>query len=106
MSRASAKKPSRPNGGKGGRVRPASAERVFQDNGLAIELFGPHHAHLARIEQVLGVQLLARGNELTIAGPKEAVAAGATRLVMGRPIYAASDPALAAKTIAQSLGVA
>jgi len=73
LSRASAKKPSRPNGGKGGRVRSASAERVFQDNGLAIELFGPHHAHLARIEQVLGVQLLARGNELTIAGPKEAV---------------------------------
>ena len=42
----------------------------------------------------------------SVMGPQEAVAGGATRLVMGRPIYAASDPALAAKTIAQSLGVA
>jgi len=73
MSRASAKRPSRPNGAKGNRVRSQSAERVFQDNGLAIELFGAHHAHLARIEQALGVQLLARGNELTITGPRDAV---------------------------------
>ncbi len=46
----------------------ASAERIFSDNGLAIELFGAHHSNLARIEQVLDVQILARGNELTLIG--------------------------------------
>ena len=30
-----------------------SAERVFSDNGLALQLFGSHHRHLARIEQKL-----------------------------------------------------
>ncbi len=48
----------------------------------------------------------ALGDQKRVMGPQEAVAGGATRLVMGRPIYAASDPALAAKTIAQGLGVA
>ncbi|MBT6093327.1 MAG: PhoH family protein [Rhodospirillaceae bacterium] len=55
-------------------MRSASAERIFEDNGLALELFGAHHANLARLEQGLGVQLHARGNELTITGPRDAVA--------------------------------
>ena len=50
-----------------------SAQRVFADNGLTMELFGAHHANLARIEQILNVQLLARGNEVTIIGLADAV---------------------------------
>jgi phosphate starvation-inducible PhoH-like protein len=40
----------------------------FDDNALLIQLFGSHHAHLARIEQALDVSLNARGNVLTVAG--------------------------------------
>ena len=50
-----------------------SAQRVFADNGLTMELFGAHHVNLARIEQILNVQLLARGNEVTIIGLADAV---------------------------------
>jgi phosphate starvation-inducible protein PhoH and related proteins len=74
LSRASLKKTSKSNGAKPARVRSASAERVFADNGLALELFGPHHVHLARIEQALEVQLHARGNEITVTGTRSAVA--------------------------------
>lgn len=81
MSRSVVRKPgktngktsAKPNGAKPARVRSSSAERVFSDNGKALELFGPHHAHLARIEQGLGVQLHARGNELTVTGARDAV---------------------------------
>ena len=40
----------------------------FDDNTLLIQLFGSHHAHLARIEQALDVSLNARGNILTVVG--------------------------------------
>ena len=50
-----------------------SVQRVFADNRLTMELFGVHHANLARIEQILNVQLLARGNEVTIIGLADAV---------------------------------
>jgi len=93
LSRASARKSAKsnskpnakPNGKPGGkpngksngprpaRVRGASAERIFADNNLALELFGPHHAHLARLEHGLGVQLHARGNEVTVTGTPDAV---------------------------------
>ncbi len=73
MSRPPAKKSNKSNGNRPVRVRSASAERIFENNGLTIELFGPHHAHLARIEQALNVQLHARGNEVTITGQGEAV---------------------------------
>ena len=53
--------------------REVSVQRVFADNGLTMELFGAHHANLARIEQILNVQLLARGNEVTIIGLLDAV---------------------------------
>jgi len=45
-----------------------------------MELFGSHHAHLARVEQTLGVQILARGNELTVAGTADNVDAACDAL--------------------------
>lgn len=50
-----------------------SVERAFEDNSLAIALFGSHHSHLARVEQKLDVTIHARGNELTITGTIEDV---------------------------------
>jgi phosphate starvation-inducible PhoH-like protein len=47
--------------------------KQFDDNRLALQLFGVHHSHLARIEQQLDVSIHARGNELTIDGPDVAV---------------------------------
>ncbi len=59
------------------RAKPAqnivSVERAFEDNSLAIALFGSHHSHLARVEQKLDVTIHARGNELTISGGIENV---------------------------------
>jgi orotidine-5'-phosphate decarboxylase len=45
------------------------------------------------------------GDQKRVMGPAEAVAAGASILVIGRPITGAADPGLAALEIAQSLGV-
>jgi orotidine-5'-phosphate decarboxylase len=47
----------------------------------------------------------AMGDQRRVMGPAEARAAGASILVIGRPITEASDPALAAQGIAQSLGI-
>lgn len=46
---------------------------VFDDNYLAMSLFGPHHAHLAQLEAGFDVSIHPRGNEVTISGPDEAV---------------------------------
>jgi len=54
--------------------------RVFEDNGLAMELFGPHHANLTLIEKQLGVQIRAVGNQLTVAGEPQAAANGCLAL--------------------------
>jgi len=70
LNRAAPKRNGRQNRPAG---RQASAERIFADNGLAMELFGSHHAHLARIEQALDVQAMARGNEVTVTGPADSV---------------------------------
>ncbi|MEL0105465.1 MAG: PhoH family protein [Rhodospirillaceae bacterium] len=52
-----------------------TAPLQFEDNHLAIELFGSHHSHLARIEQKLDVAINARGNTVSITGPADAVEA-------------------------------
>jgi orotidine-5'-phosphate decarboxylase len=45
------------------------------------------------------------GDQQRVMGPNEARDAGADILVIGRPITAAADPAIAATAIAQSLGI-
>jgi orotidine-5'-phosphate decarboxylase len=47
----------------------------------------------------------ALGDQRRVMGPKEALDAGADVLVIGRPLTAARDPALAARDIAESLGI-
>ncbi len=46
----------------------------FPDNRLMIDLVGPHGAHLAQVEQLLGVLIVHRGNALTIHGEAAAEA--------------------------------
>ena len=59
------------------RKKPSQKEitvaRSFEDNSLVIALFGPHHTHLARVEQKIDVTIHARGNELTFSGSIEDV---------------------------------
>ncbi|MCT4655550.1 MAG: PhoH family protein [Cohaesibacter sp.] len=43
----------------------------YDDNRLASDLFGQYDQHLARIEQKLGVEAIARGNRVTIKGPAD-----------------------------------
>ena len=51
--------------------QPTHDDRVvldFEDNSLLPLLFGQHDAHLARIEQMLGVVIISRGNRLRVEG--------------------------------------
>ncbi|MBF0306579.1 MAG: PhoH family protein [Alphaproteobacteria bacterium] len=51
----------------------ANVTREFDDNALLQMLFGPHHVHLERIEQALGVSLRTRGNAVAISGERPRV---------------------------------
>ena len=57
--------------------RSADVRRMtFDDNALVAALYGNHDRHLVRIEQLSGVQLSARGNQLSISGvPEDAAVA-------------------------------
>ncbi|SMH55590.1 PhoH family protein [Azospirillum agricola] len=52
----------------------------FEDNRLLPMLYGEHDRHLARIETLLGVSLISRGNTLTVSGPPDAAEAARAAL--------------------------
>ena len=82
------------------------SEIEFDDNRLLAQLCGEHGAHLARIEHQLGLQIVTRGNILTLLGSPDAVRSAATvletlwlRLKHGLPVASAEvDAALRAVT--------
>lgn len=57
-----------------------TVDMEFDDNRLALQLFGSHHNHLARIERTLDVIIDTRGNRVAISGAAEA--ADVTRSVL------------------------
>ncbi len=66
---------------------------AFDDNRLLSSLYGEHDRHLARIEQLLGVDIASRGNEVRIQGSHSAAEAARdalnalyAKLVKGLPI--------------------
>ena len=61
---------------------PSNSARLleFQDNRLLIDLCGAYDVHLASIEKVLGVQIVRRGNQLSIIGDDDAAARAETVL--------------------------
>lgn len=52
----------------------------FDDNRLLPALYGEHDRYLARIETQLGIQLISRGNMLTVAGPADSADAARSAL--------------------------
>ena len=65
-----------------GNARPADLRRlVFDDNSLLPLLYGNHDQNLVRIEQVLGVTLSSRGNQVSISGNAEDAALARRALV-------------------------
>lgn len=50
-----------------------TVDRSFEDNGLAMQLFGPHHSHISLIENELDIDIHTRGNEVKITGEATAV---------------------------------
>src|SRR6185295_2221633 len=52
----------------------SEASLSLRSNHEALALFGKHDRHLQKIEQVLGVSVVARGEEIRIAGKDESVA--------------------------------
>ena len=54
-------------------VTESRLEIAFDDNRLVPVLYGEHNSHLARLEHLLGVSLVSRGNTLTVRGSEDAV---------------------------------
>ena len=50
-----------------------SRKLVFDDNALAMQLFGSHHLHLAIVEKELKITAQAIGNEITLIGECESI---------------------------------
>ena len=48
-----------------------SRKLIFEDNTLAIQLFGSHHLHLTIVEKELNITVQAVGNEITLIGECE-----------------------------------
>jgi orotidine-5'-phosphate decarboxylase len=86
---------------------------LAQANGLDGVVCSPHEVAALRAEcgpdfilVVPGIRPdgTALGDQKRVMNPAEAMAAGATHLVIGRPITGAADPAAAARAIAVGLG--
>ena len=45
-----------------------SRKLIFDDNAIAMRLFGSHHLHLAIVEKELNITAQAIGNEITLVG--------------------------------------
>ena len=58
-----------------------SRKLVFEDNALAIQLFGFHHSHLTIIEKELNVMAQAVGNEITLIGECESISVAADAMI-------------------------
>jgi orotidine-5'-phosphate decarboxylase len=101
-------------------LKPPIADQVLrlaalaQQSGLDGVVCSAHE--IVRLRQELGPDFLlvvpgirpagsAPGDQRRVMGPAQARDAGASILVIGRPITQAPDPALAARDIAQSLGI-
>ena len=94
--------------GKGAAELVAMRAQHARDAGIAGVVCSPHEAAIAR--RVLGPKMAivtpgvrpagaALGDQKRAATPEAALAAGATHLVVGRPITAAADPAQAARDV-------
>jgi orotidine-5'-phosphate decarboxylase len=90
----------------------AARARQARDAGVAGVVCSPAEAGNARLALGPGMAIVtpgirpagdAHGDQKRVATPADALAAGATHLVVGRPITAAPDPAAAAKAILQSI---
>lgn len=86
--------------------------QLAQENGLDGIVCSPKEIELVRASVAPGFKLVvpgirpvgaAVGDQKRVMTPKDAVAAGADVLVIGRPITTASDPAAAARAIAESI---
>lgn len=57
-----------------------TASLQFDNNNLLPMLFGQHDQNLARLEQLLSVSLVSRGNQVAISGPADSVEAASDAL--------------------------
>lgn len=62
-------------------IKASSKRLLFEDNGLCALAFGQHHVNLARIEQRLGVTIVARGNDVFIQGADDKAVATAGQVL-------------------------
>lgn len=67
-------------------IEGASLRLHFDDNAVCAQLFGQHHANIARLEQKLPVRIDTRGNEVLIQGDSEQDVASAARVL--KELYA------------------
>ena len=72
---------SRPSpGNRGDMSKRETLDLSYENNRLATQLFGQFDQHLAILEKMLGVEAVARGNHVHIAGEADAVARGRAAL--------------------------
>jgi phosphate starvation-inducible PhoH-like protein len=89
----------------------ATVTLQFDDNALFAQLVGSHNTHLDVLEQVLGITIFSRGNQLTLSGASETVASAQLaldalyrRLEKGRSVARADIEAAIRMTPSHSPG--